>query len=502
MTQPPSSSTVPPGAAGGPGTPAVPGAGPRTGQVLPSQPGPVAPSGAPAAAPAQAPPPPPAVPRRTAFAEGVDRVRAAATTEPGRLRLIGAMLALVVIAFGGVTAWQTDGRATAADDVLHTSQPLSSAAADVYRSLADANTAASSGFLAGGQETKESRERYEQGIRKAAEGLVRAANSSEAGSDSAKTIAELSRLLPEYKGLIERARANNRQGYPLGGAYLRYANDTMQTEMLPAAEALYSTENRRLAADYDDATPYPWAAIALGVLALGALGWAQHRTYRRTNRVLNHGMVAASAATAVVLLWLLAGHSVARANLDESYEDGVRSLNVLTDARIASLKARGDENLTLVNRGAETVEVRPGEFEDKFDVAFKESMRDLATALEAAGRLADGQGEVPVADAASNMKEWRDRHGEARAADEAGDYQTALDRTIGTDKDDRATGECFDAVDSSLETALKHEQEEFKQAAEAGLGAMTGLTAGAAVLAVLGAAGAVVGIGRRLSEYR
>jgi hypothetical protein len=31
---------------------------------------------------------------------------------------------------------------------------------------------------------------------------------------------------------------------------------------------------------------------------------------------------------------------------------------------------------------------------------------------------------------------------------------------------------------------------------------MTGLTVGAAVLAVLGAAGAVLGIGRRLSEYR
>jgi hypothetical protein len=31
---------------------------------------------------------------------------------------------------------------------------------------------------------------------------------------------------------------------------------------------------------------------------------------------------------------------------------------------------------------------------------------------------------------------------------------------------------------------------------------MTGLTAGSAALAVLGAAGAVLGIGRRLSEYR
>ncbi|KOV51899.1 hypothetical protein ADL00_39695 [Streptomyces sp. AS58] len=443
-----------------------------------------------------------APPRRTAFAEGVDRVRAAATTEPGRLRIIGAVLALLVVSFGAVTAWQATERASAADDVLHNSQPLSSAAADIYRSLADANTAASSGFLAGGQETKASRDRYEKDIRTAAAKLVTAANNSEPGSPSAETIAELNRLLPEYKGLIERARANNRQGYPLGGAYLRYANDTMQTEMLPAAEELYTSENARLRGDYANATPYPWAAIALGVVVLAALAWAQHRNYRRTNRLLNHGLVAATAATTVVLLWLVVGHAVARAGLNDSYDHGVRSLNVLHDARIASLKARGNENLTLVSRGAETVEVEPGEFQDKFDVAYEESMRDLSDGLTRARGLADDRsGEQPVRAAMGNMDVWQERHQQARAADDAGDYQAALDKVIGT-RSDEPTGECFDNVDANLDTALQHEQREFQQAARDGRGAMTGLPLGAAVLAVLGAAGAVLGIGRRLSEYR
>ncbi|WP_409472074.1 hypothetical protein [Streptomyces sp. HC307] len=488
MTQPPKSSTAPPGPdpASGSGLPTMPGIPPQpTSMGSPASP---APAGEP--------------PRRTAFAEGVDRVRAAATTEPGRLRIIGAVLALLVVSFGAVTAWQAADRASAADDVLNKSQPLSSAAADIYRSLADANTAASSGFLAGGQETKTSRDRYERGIRTAAAKLVTAANNSDPGSPSAATIAELNRLLPQYKGLIERARANNRQGYPLGGAYLRYANDTMQTEMLPAAEDLYKSENERLRGDYADATPYPWAAIALGIVALAALAWAQHRNYRRTNRVLNHGLVAAGAATTVVLLWLVVGHSVARAGLNDSYDHGVRSLNVLHDARIASLKARGNENLTLVSRGAETVEVKPGEFQDKFDVAYKESMQDLADGLTAAQSLADDRaGEQPVRSAGGNMDEWQDRHQQARAADDAGDYQAALNKVIGA-KSDKPTGECFDNVDKNLDTALKHEQREFQQAAGDGLDAMTGLSVGAAVLAVLGAAGAVLGIGRRLSEYR
>lgn len=219
--------------------------------AIPPQPG----SHPPATAARPGSPAPGRPPRRTAFAEGVERLRAAAVTEPGRLRTIGAVLALLVVAFGAVTAWQTSQRAAAADDVLHKSRPLSAAAADVYRALADANTAASSGFLAGGQETKASRDRYELDIRTAAAGLVTAAGSSDPGSPAAATITRLNRLLPEYKGLVERARTYNRQGFPVGGAYLRYANEKMQQQMLPAAEDLYTKENERLAADYADATP-------------------------------------------------------------------------------------------------------------------------------------------------------------------------------------------------------------------------------------------------------
>ncbi|WP_374201520.1 hypothetical protein [Streptomyces sp. BV129] len=437
--------------------------------------------------------------RRTAFVEGAERLRAAATTEPGRLRVIGAVLALMVVAFGAVTAWQSGERASAADDVLTRSQPLSSGAAAIYRSLADANTAASTGFLAGPRESAANRARYEDDIRTAASGLVRAAADTEPGSPSEATVRKLNRLLPEYKGLVERARVYNRQGYPVGGAYLRYANEKMQTEMLPAAQDLYTKENQRLDADYADATPYPWAAIALGLLALAALGLAQYRDFRRTNRVLNHGLVAASAATVVVLLWLVVGHTVARSGLFGSYDHGIRSLNVLHNAQIAALKARGNENLSLVARGAETVEVN-GTKQDAYYHAFDQDLSTLGTRLTEARRLADDvEGGAPVDAARADADEWRDRHGTARGEDEKGNYQRALDLVIGADG---TTGASFDGVDRSLSRALGHEQAEFDRAATGGRDAMTGLPEGAAVLGVLGAAGAVFGIGRRLSEYR
>ncbi|MFF2578888.1 hypothetical protein [Streptomyces goshikiensis] len=457
-----------------------------------------APGGGPAAPPAGSPA---AAPRRvSAWAEGVDQLRRAAVTEPGRLRIIGAALAAAVLLFGVVTVWEISGRVAAADDVVSRSQPLSADAASIYRSLADADTASSSGFLAGAQEPREVRQRYEKDIANASRLLVSAAANAAAGDSSRKEITLLGEQLPRYTGLIEQARATNRQGLPLGGAYLRYANEEMSTVLLPAAQRLYEAETGRLYTDYDDARSWPLAALAAGVLALAALGWAQRRNYHRTNRVFNHGLVAATGAALVVLLWLAVGQSFARADLNEARTDGQESLKVLNDARIASLQARANENLTLIARGAVLAEDKKS---DKYDVDFTTNMKQLDDGLARALRLADDDsGRSPVTRAAGGVAQWKQRHAAARESDLKGDYEGALPQVIGDADHKESSGASFDTVDASLEQAVAHEQKEFTRAARGGLGALGGLVTGAAALAVVGAAAALLGIGRRLSEYR
>ncbi|MFE9794683.1 hypothetical protein ACFYRL_23405 [Streptomyces goshikiensis] len=457
-----------------------------------------APGGGPAAPPAGSPA---AAPRRvSAWAEGVDQLRRAAVTEPGRLRIIGAALAAAVLLFGVVTVWEISGRVAAADDVVSRSQPLSADAASIYRSLADADTASSSGFLAGAQEPREVRQRYEKDIANASRLLVSAAANAAAGDSSRKEITLLGEQLPRYTGLIEQARATNRQGLPLGGAYLRYANEQMSTVLLPAAQRLYEAETGRLYTDYDDARSWPLAAFAAGVLALAALGWAQRRNYHRTNRVFNHGLVAATGAALVVLLWLAVGQSFARADLNEARTDGQESLKVLNDARIASLQARANENLTLIARGAVLAEDKKS---DKYDVDFTTNMKQLDDGLARALRLADDDsGRSPVTRAAGGVAQWKQRHAAARESDLKGDYEGALPQVIGDADHKESSGASFDTVDASLEQAVAHEQKEFTRAARGGLGALGGLVTGAAALAVVGAAAALLGIGRRLSEYR
>jgi hypothetical protein len=446
--------------------------------------------------------------RRRAWVERTEQLRAAATTEPGRLRIIGAVLALLVVAFGAVTAWQITDRTTAAGNVLHHSAPLSADAAEIYRSLADADATVAGGFLVGGQEPRAVTDRYDKDIATAAKLITEAAANSQGSADARAQISALNQQLPQYTKLVATAQADNRQGLPLGGAYLRYANQQMRKPggLLDASDKLYKAETARLGHDYSDAKALPYAAWGLGVMALAGLVWAQRRHYRRTNRVFNQGMLAASAASAVVLLWLVVGHTVARTQLDDSYEHGARSMQVLNNARIAVLQARGDENLTLVARGSGSA----------YDKTFNSGMKTLAGTdpkgvggeLSQALALADNTaGRTPVDAAIKGVQAWRGRHTVARNSDNNGDYTTAVAQVIGG-KDSKGntvtktTGQCFDVVDTNLEKAVAQEQHEFRQAADSGRGALSLLPFGAALLAVLAAAGAALGIGRRLSEYR
>lgn len=447
-------------------------------------------------------------PGRKAYRETAERIRTAATTEPGRLRIIGAALAVLVVAFGAVTAWQVNDRSTAAGNVLHHSAPLSADAAEIYRSLADADATVTGGFLVGGQEPPEVAQRYQKDVTRAAQLITQAAANSQGSAEAAAQLASLNRQLPYYTQLVSTAQADNRQGLPLGGAYLRFANEQMTKDggLLAAARSLYQAENDRLNHDYSRAKALPWAAWALGALALGTLAWAQRRHYRRTHRVFNQGMVAATAAAAVVLLWLVVAHSVARGQLDESYAHGAKSMRVLNDARIKVLQARGDENLTLVARGSG--DSYDGGFLDGMDKLAGTDPKGVGGELAQALALADTSGgRAPVNAAVKGVQTWRARHAAERDSDNNGDYATAVAEVIGG-KDagghdvTETTGQCFDLVDQKLEEAVTVEQAEFRKAADSGHGALSLLPFGSGLLAVLAAAGAVFGVGRRLSEYR
>ncbi|MFG2695960.1 hypothetical protein [Kitasatospora sp. NPDC048407] len=427
----------------------------------------------------------------------VARLRSAAATPPGRLRAAGAALAALILLFGTVAVWQSAHRSRAAGQVVSASGPLSQDAAEIHRRLADADATAAAGFLLAGNEPAEVRARYQDDLATAARLLAEAAGRSGGSAESQRALAELNQQLPRYAGLVETARAVDRQGLPLGGAYLRYASDLMQGTVLPQAQRLADAESARLDTDYREAGAFPWTALALGVLALAALVRYQVLLFRRTNRVFNLGLLVGSLAVLAALGWLMAGTATASGDLFDGRVHGTQPLRRLDGVRIEALQAHTAENLDLVARGST----------DKYTKQWDALAGKLNGPARADGSLGELPIDAPAAaagplnDAKQQYQQWQDRHKDAAAKNSAGDYEAALQRTLtagGTDTADAA----FRAADQQWAAAAKAEQDIFARATGGVDGVLAGQAVAAGVLTVLGAAAALRGIGRRLAEYR
>ncbi|MEV7779934.1 hypothetical protein [Kitasatospora sp. NPDC088351] len=453
-------------------------------------------------------PVPPGGPAAAVPATGLRaRLGRATGTAPGRLRLAGALLAVLTVAFGALTAWQVNSRAQAAERVVSYSQPLSQAAADIHRSLADADTTAATGFLLAGAEPKAVRDRYEQDLATASRLITEAAARTTASSPAQGWLTTLNQQVPVYAGLVEAARADNRQGFPLGGAYLRYASDQMRTVLLPAAAQLTAAENQELADDFAEAKAVPWAAYGLGVVTLGALVWVQIRLFRRTNRVFNPGLLGATAAVLAGALWLTVAGLDAHNGLARSESRGAAPLRALNAARVDVLTARLAENLHFVARGSSTTYADLWTTTTEHLESRKEGDGDLPRGgtLVTALRLAPPDASPAIGDARTRYEEWYDRHAAAsRLENVDADYQGALDATVTVKEADvpKSADASFSAADQGLANAAGIELKEFRQAAEGIDGDLRTAAVAVALLALVAAVAAARGLGRRLAEYR
>lgn len=422
------------------------------------------------------------------------RVTRSATTTPGRLSLIAVVLVLLTAVTGIFAALTLQDKKDTLDDLVAHREPLAAAAQLIFRSLSDADATAASAFLSGGAEPAALRARYEFDIAQAGAALGKA--SSDVGDDpmAAQQVDILSRQLPVYTGLIETARANNRQGFPAGAAYLREASGLMRSQLLPAAETLYDINYDRLSAEQADSRSFPWITALLTVALLAALVATQLWLTRRTNRVINVGLAAATAAVALALVWGTAALLIESTYVRSGERDGSQQVDLLVQARINSLKCRADETLTLVARGD--------------GAAYEREWAELARTLTGEGNLLRRAADAavtpalaePIREAVGNAEAWVAAHRKIRELDDNGQYAEAVTLAIGDAPDSAAAA--FAALDRNLISALNAGRAEFAaQTTRAGQ-ALTGLVPGVVVLGLIAGAGAATGIRARLREYR
>jgi hypothetical protein len=412
------------------------------------------------------------------------------------LRTIAGFIVLLALLFGVTGTLATVARQSATSASWQTAEPLMVTAQTIDTSLSDADTTAAASFLQGRVEPAALQQRYNTDLTTASAGVARAAQ--EAGSDPAvaDAITTLSTDLPAYSGVIQEADFNERgANYPLAAAYLAEANNLMRTSILPAAAQLYGIEGQRLADDQSNAASTlltVLAAVAL-VALLAALVLAQRWLSARFHRTWNVALASATVLVLVLSLWaavaLLAQHS----GVASAEQNGSRPVSTFTDARILALRARADDELTLLTRDS--------------DVSYQKDYASTAAALKgllAGDHMADrGSDPLERQESARALDAWdaySSVHQQVRRADSSGHLTDAV--ALASASGPHGLPTVSAGLDGALATGIVGSQEEFvtttSRAASDLDGLVWGLALGALVVVVL----VLVGFGSRLAEYR
>jgi hypothetical protein len=230
-----------------------------------------------------------------ARAGGLRRPVAGLTT-PAVLRGAAVLLVLVLAVLAIVGVRSATDRRRATDAIATADGHLLADAEELYVALADADAAASTSFLRTGQEPPALRTRYAEDLERAGARLSTIAERT-VDAGAREQLGQLVTWLARYHGLVELARANDRLGFPVGGAYQRQASDLMRDDVLPAATELYDDAARQLDDHRARATSRGTIVpvLAAGAVALLALLAVQAYLTWRTKRIVNVLLVLATA---------------------------------------------------------------------------------------------------------------------------------------------------------------------------------------------------------------
>ncbi|WP_378734490.1 hypothetical protein [Nocardia brasiliensis] len=422
------------------------------------------------------------------------RLRLFARSSPGRLIAIGLLLIGLCVAAGWVTGATVSDRQQTLDVLLDDTEPDAYSAHRLYTSLSIADAAASTAFIAGGLEPQAVRDRYSQAVGEAAAELVaqtgRASGTAPSGADNTDTQLRtgIATSLPVYTGVVETARANNRIGYPVGAAYLSEASNQMQTTVLPMAEELQNRRSEAVTAAQRNHVRPPWTAIVLLILTLTALVWAQLDLAKRWRRVLNPGLLLASAAVLILLAWTVVAGSVSATSMTRGRDDGAVPASRLTESRILAQQARSAETLKLVSRDA------TGDYDRTYDANIAR-LADLLGGYPSTAPAAD-----EVRNAVPALARWRVAHQRMNDTLASGDFNGAA--TVATGPGPADVAAQVDALDKALEQGINETRHTLRDNISRATQVLDFMGPGALVLGIVAAACIGLGLWPRLREYR
>jgi hypothetical protein len=346
---------------------------------------------------------------------------------PGRLRML-ALLTVAVSLIFAIGAYSAFGSADTALGRAGANAAQLVRIQAIHTNLVRADADATNAFLVGGLEPADQRANYVASMSQASSLIAEAAKAQPADG---LALGALNTSVLTYAGLIEQARATNRQALPVGAQYLRVASSGLRSDALPILDALVKANDARVRAEFDAAKGASAALIAGGVLALLVLIGGMIWLSRRTHRYLNVPLAGAAAA---ILVTLVVGAIVLAAigSSVDTVRDGSYAATLATaKARIAAFDAKSNESLTLIARGSGA----------EFEKRWSSSSLAVAHQSSAAARLSSDTANMGALWAA-----YAATHKQIRAADDGGKWDGAVTQAIGSGPTSaNATFNAFDA---------------------------------------------------------
>jgi hypothetical protein len=430
----------------------------------------------------------------------VKHLRQSLGKTPGKIRAARTLVAAFLL----ITFFVGFATAVARVGVIHRiktrSEPLSADLIEVYRRLAYADATVAAEFLASTEtEVNDSRLLYTADLEQATLSLAHAVTLAGEPSLRTRRLGEISQQVITYNGLVEGARTKRslaattrddlRQASEVTrsailrqfdtGEDLRRASEVMRSTILRLCETLLREESENLDAQYRQARSWPTATLTLGLITLALLAFLQRFLFRRTRRVLNLGMVLATAAVVGASLWWMAALWTSSSHLEAARRHSQAVTDALGEAQIAASQARSSELLLQVpNSGASEQN-----FVDKMRVLFRTEGGDAGSggALGVAGQLAESTSERQnVASAVNEAQAWMNAHG-----------RNPVEAT-----------RAFGALDKALTNAVRLHDTAFKQEIDRSTDALFGFAVGTSGLGVAAAVAATLGFTLRLKEYQ
>lgn len=429
----------------------------------------------------------PALPESSVFRE----LREFLTSSPGKL----VSLALVLIIMSLFVGWFTSAAQLTRTDVLRSNlidfEPRANAAQVLYSSLSAANESANAAFVAGGLPSQDIDANYRTSIARAGKSLITSATSLPTDENRARAnLDSIAMYLPVYTGLVDTARANNRQHNSVAAAYLATASDLMQNTLLPAAESFYNEETAGLRGTHRQFANPPWAVYAALAVAVASILVAHEHLYFRTRRRLNLGLLVAGGTMSLALVWVLITGLISVTFSSTAAQQGSSAVDQLTQARILAQKARSMETMSLVQHGTGR-SLPPDAFADTLGDA-RAILADTDSRNEAVTRA--------VQAARSAADRWADAHREIIARETQGDYVGATAFAIGSDPASAASA--FQTLDGELSKAIGQARTVYRDNVNTAQTSIAFSGPGVFLLCLIAAAGVGAGFYPRIREYR